>query len=227
MIAAFSPELYYWFYDAIGREPYWAARWNGAGKIRLVYLLSYYEDLGSDSFGCTIPPFSQLCLPHHGDSEVIVLDVYYVSTKEHWLLNTAFLSQHGSYVPFDRGVKNYPIQLTYPTKAGGYPRVYVAEKKHANYPSVDACNSGGQFGTDTCEDVNTAARDSYGAIYNIGSDAHRLIDCVTSRNPSYQYFGEARTECYWTSQDFRGWVPARIAGTAATAYSEILSDLGF
>lgn len=226
LAAKVAPEMYWAYtYDDVRREPYWAAR-PSTGKVRIGYLFSYYRDLGSDAAGC-VPPFHPLCDSHNGDSEAVFLEVYYNGSTHHWVLGSAWYSQHGSYPNFDKGTSAYPTALTYPTKAGGYPRTWVAENKHANYPSQSSCNSGGLFGTDTCVHNNTATRVDASGVWNIGSASDPFYDCVASRDPSYEYFGLGRTECFWTQKDFRGWVPDSIGGGQAGPYSVVLANQGF
>jgi hypothetical protein len=203
---AFAPQLFHYKWDDVRREPYWVASPNttpyhspvpypGEGEVRIVYLLSYYEDLGSDVFACSVPPFHTICDPHHGDSEWIALDLWYKSNTKHWLLRGALLSQHetaqGITTPSG---KLYPSAFFYPGKQGTYPRVWVAQGKHANYASQGSCNSGGTYNSDTCENNNTAVRVEYSSVYNLGSRSNRFRDCVTSRNPSWQWYGTGKTE---------------------------------
>ena len=76
-------------------------------------------------------------------------------------------------------------------------------------------------------DVNTAARVETATFWNIGSRAARLIDCVASRNSSYEYYGSGKLECYWTDQRFRGWIPLNVGGADSDAYSPQLGLMGF
>jgi hypothetical protein len=235
---AFAPQLFHYKYDDVRREPYWVANGNtwgwpaplyaGGGDVRIVYLLSYYEDLGSSSAAC-VPPFSGICAPHHGDSEWIALDLYYKANTKHWLLKGALLSQHeGAFgVPTPSG-QQYPTAFFYPGKAGTYPRVWVAQGKHANYTSRNSCNSGAQFNTDTCVNNNTAVRVEYSGAYNLGSRSMPLKNCVVSRNPTWQWYGTGKTECYWNDGDvFRAWYPDNIGGGSSGYHSDILEPLGF
>ena len=48
--------------------------------------------------------------------------------------------------------------------------------------------------------------------WNIGSLSHPFVYSVASRDPSYEYYGGGRTECYWAEKMFRGWVPDNIGG---------------
>ena len=129
---------------------------------------------------------------------------------------------------YGRTTKAYPTQLFYPWRLGGYPRSYVAQGKHANYATQSECNAGGLFGTDTCESVNTWALVEAGVLLNIGSRGTPWVDCVTSRNPGYEHYGSSRLECYWTTEDFRGWVPMTIGGgDSEESYTDILGNRGF
>lgn len=240
----FAPQLYYYRYDDVRREPYWVAGMNspqytnvrantpiypGGGQVRIVYLLSYYEDLGGQTFSCTIPGAHLICLPHHGDSEWILLDLWYNERTQHWLLKGILMSQH----TYAEGYstlpgKTYTTRIAYPEKAGTYPRVWVAQGKHANYPNKASCDEGGTFDSDTCEKNNTGARVEYSGAYNLGSRPARLRDCVQSRNPSWQFYGTGKQECYWRAGDtFRAWYPDNIGGGESGVHADILASLGF
>lgn len=237
LAAAFAPELYYSSGDDVRREPRWAARLAPVDKVRLAYLLSYYRDEGSNSFGCNLPFHPSSCDGHNGDSEGIYLQVYYNDATQHWVLDSAWYSQHTSYGTDGRArdPNNYSIYteefapLVYPSHSGAYPRAYVAEGKHANYAHVYECNGGGDYGTDTCEHVNTADRVAAGASLNIGSRGSHSTgqDCMASANPAYEYYGSGRLECYWTEARFRGWIPTTIGGADADPYTTKLQSMSF
>ncbi len=94
--AAFAPELKYLNTDDIGGEPYWAARRvTGTNKILIAYLPAYYRDHGSQTWGCSLPFAHSSCYGHNGDSEIIGMQVYFDVESQHWILDAAFLSQHG------------------------------------------------------------------------------------------------------------------------------------
>jgi hypothetical protein len=229
LAAAFAPELYYWSSDDIRREPHWVARATDDWKAYIGYLLSYYRDEGSDAYICHLPFAPASCNGHNGDSEAIFLLLYYNSSTQHWLLESALYSQHDSYGYYSRGTSAYPPQLIYPSHAGAYPRAYVSEGKHANYRTAGDCNGGGTLGTDTCEHVNTAMRVAAGEWLNVGSRAHHYSDqdCMPSANSSYEYYGSGRLECYWTIQRFRGWIPITVGGDDSDPYSPRLAAQGF
>ena len=228
---AFSPELYHWQFDHVGREPYWVARPTPSGGVRLGYLLSYYRDEGSNHWLCTGQPFwiDPSCFGHNGDRESIFLDVYYDWDTQHWVLENGWLSRHDEFFQHPRGSDSYPTQFIYPSHPGSYPRVYVSEGKHANYATKTGCNGGGQYGTDTCAQVNTATRLEWSSLWNLGSRTTHSgdQDCKLSRNPSFEYYGSGRYECYWTGVDFRGWIPTSVGGAVAGSYSPVLQAMGF
>jgi hypothetical protein len=129
--------------------------------------------------------------------------------------------------------------LTSPEDDGGYPAIYVSQKKHANYFSESDCNGGGPYldliggeiSTDDCSEVNATARLEWSNWWNIGSSANppgsRLVNCVESRNPAYEYYGQGRQECFWSAMPFRGWVPDQVGGTEAGGYDQRLAYWGF
>ena len=232
LAAAFAPELYYSHTDETGREPHWVARpasQYDADTVVIGYLLSYYRDAGSQTFGCTLPGAPSDCDGHNGDSEAIFLRIVYNWSTEHWVLNDAWYSEHDSYAEFPAGVKAYPLTLEYPGHPGSYPRVYVSEGKHADYASSSACNSGGTLGSDDCSDVDTAARVVAGEVLNLGSSSHHSAsqDCMVSSDPANPYYGSGRQECYWTGSNFQGWVPDYVGGSSASAYRPRLDAFGF
>ncbi|HEY7636507.1 MAG TPA: hypothetical protein VH763_13220, partial [Gemmatimonadales bacterium] len=104
LAAAFAPELAYAASDRTTREPRWAARPLSGGKVRLAYLLSLHFDLGA--YGCSFGLV--ICGGHYGDSETIVLDVYYNSVSRHWVLHQAVYSAHGVYNLYPRLLAAYP-----------------------------------------------------------------------------------------------------------------------
>lgn len=223
LAVAFAPELWYASNDNVGREPHWVARpiSTGTAIVRIMYLLSYYDDGGT-----TLPPcsVSAPCYSHYGDSESIALDVYYETESQHWVLDKAWYSAHDDFLAYSRGADAYPGQLTYPSHPGGYPRSWVAFGKHANYASQAECDSGGTLGYDHCTLANTADRVAAGQNLNLGSrSVHTSAqDCMSSSNPLYKFNGVQ--ECYWTYRRFSGWVGMT---PDASAYSLHLSAMGF
>jgi len=230
---AFLPELRYsTYYDDIRGEPYWVARRDSTGHVLIGYLFSYYRDLGSYQYSCT-PPLkladSWGC--HNGDSESIWLLLGYDATTSHWVLQKAYYSAHDGWNVSSVDATHGDAAIEYPVPpGGGYPRVWIAEKKHANYFSQGSCNYGNmQFGLawDWCGDDNSSTRLAWNNSWNIGSESHPWVNGVVSRDPTYEYNGRGRVECYWTERSFRGWVPDDIGGGQASSYLSKLLHFGF
>lgn len=148
-----------------------------------------------------------------------------MASSNHWVADEIFLSAHcpdgGDCRWWSRDLFSYVGG-----KRFGAPRIWVAERKHANYYSAGKCNGGGFFGFDTCEFSNTSHRFPF--VYtqqNVGSRATRLRDCVTpfwgSSIPNAQ-----AVECMWdTSQKsrFDGWL-GFSSGSPAVLYGNILAQ---
>lgn len=244
LMFAFNPELRYYHLDYVDREPYWAAGPTGSADdpIRIVYLLSYYRDNGSDAWVCSLPFAPSSCHGHNGDSEVVAFDVYYDAVHEHWVMHAAYYSQHNDLrVASREGADAFPrrvrygtpthytwYSLQYPEHPGSYLRVYVSEGKHANYFSTSDCETGGAFQTDTCAHVDTSVRGVMANVWNIGSRQGQLINCVEARSTAHPYYGSHRAECYWTpGSNFRGWFPPDVGGDEADPYDVVLTALDF
>ncbi len=205
---AFAPELVTWTRqdgptaEDVGGERYWAVRYvSGSspfqGMIMLVFLPAYYYDLGDPESGLTA---------HPGDSEVIVLYVQYNASTQHWVLKAAHLSQHTywGYAGSDLGDPNSSAAMEYPGRTGGYPRVWAAKFKHANYVSRSSCQAGGFLGADDCDALNVSAQWRFPVYsnHNLGSWDHRFVDCVSA-----QFRSGWHSECMWaTSGKFQGWM---------------------
>jgi hypothetical protein len=215
LAAAFAPELNYASSDDTRRQSHWAARPLSGGRVRLAYLLSLYRDLGT--VGCTLGVI--LCGGHYGDSEILVLDVYYHGKTKHWLLDQAVYSAHGVYNWYPRLFAAYP-SMNYPAKIGGYPRAFLALRKHAGYRSDRECDTG-ELGLDECT-TDTRVRVAADASLDLGSRALHTAsqDCVAGATPATA----ARTECYWSERAFGGWQGRTPKGGA---YSPVLSFFGF
>jgi hypothetical protein len=245
---SFAPELYTWSSDYVDREPRWALTPLTASgtHVRVAYLFSYYRDEGPVGW---CPFGGELCQGHNGDSEMIVVDIRYVATKKHWIVDTATFMHHANFSYIKRGLgETYPQTVwhwnpqiynfeasqwvaTYPHKAGGYLRVFVAQGKHASYFHPEQCNTNG-LGTDVCDDLNTLTRLETTGINNLGSRDNPFIDCVSAQNPSHPYYGSPREECYWNfdeeaEEEFRGWFPLSAGGGGSTLYAIKLCTWGF
>jgi hypothetical protein len=214
----FAPQMIYDAGDDVRRESYWAAKPVKTGFVRVFYALGYYFDLGPVD-------------GHHGDSEHIILDLRYNATTKHWYLAGGKLSRHEDYITLTAGAGGYASIVAYPDRTGGYPQIFVARFKHANYPTRQSCNDGGGapwpavilFPTDDCSPNSQIFRPEVNVSRNLGRYAHRLRDCVTSTYSFYQT--PVRTECLWSSPYFFGW--QQDHSTHATGYGEILLAQGF
>lgn len=201
---------------------------------RVAYLFSYYLDCGAPSgygVACTIqglfgtaftlggvlPAWAigplpvtdeDLCDGHWGDSEFVILDIEYNEDTEHWFTASAFFSAHW----MTEGDKSRRVTwqggLQFPDKTGGYPEVWVAHGKHANYPSRDVCEDDGQF-ADNCAGNYPRMRPRYGPQYNVGSMQANLINpgtCVTGGELVQHYPENYGIECFWLdTPHFAGW----------------------
>lgn len=249
----FRPALTVSAYDCdAGMEPYWAAKVfpNQGNVVRLIYLFSYYRDCGApDSFSltCTAQQFAgnlgtlvgllpdfyvgpipisseDLCAGHQGDSEFMIEDLKYDAANQHWYVARAFFSAHWR-TDGDHSRWTSTAGLEYPEKYAGYPRDWVAEGKHANYPTRDACSNHGGY-ADTCNsNPNGGAQIRGGQNYNVGSVQHPFINqqaCVTGGKLVAYYPDQYGIECYWKPADtFAGWSPYPMA-TDATPYYSVL-----
>ena len=219
--------------DNLGREPKFAVKKLGTNKARIMYLLSYYVDRGPTTSWCNNNVGDQYdpnvwraaCEGHDGDSEWIVLDVYYNSSANgRWFLEQAIYSAHTGANTYQKGSAAYPLALSYPGNAGGYPRVYVAYQKHANYGSDSACDNGSIVATDECN-ADLFERVVAGNNLNLGSRAVHTSaqNCWPSSNPIYSSNGIK--ECYWSMDQFLGWHVGYSGG--GSEYSPKLGGMGF
>jgi hypothetical protein len=243
LAVAFRPLLSVGIGDDVNREPRWAAKWlNDEAEtytVRIAYLPSYWVDLGLPTgpilTACLALGGGFQCGNHAGDSEWISLDVKYYAALQHWVLVDAYFSAHEWHVPFklladttlvtdspeDNGGGGwFPAAMQYPDKKGGYPRVYVADRKHANYPSDAYCDSHGgivhdqRTNYDNCDSQRTTMRLEVPSDGNIGSRGTPFINCVLTTRSDHPSYGSGRTECYWTVKKFAGWFPADPAVSA-------------
>ena len=180
---AFAPELRIQSGDSYSsREPYWAAEADEDGA-RIFYALAYHRDAD-----------------HYGDSEFIVMDVEY-GPGSYWRFEKVFLSAHyGAPTPGYDSSEWVP-RNTYPAYSNQRPHVpvvWVADGKHANYKSQDACNSGANA-TDDCSGPSVIENIAVFSDANLGRRYDTILNCVDSRS---DYPGN---ECFWTADRFEGW----------------------
>jgi hypothetical protein len=223
--------------DGLTRETYWAARhWtysDGREVVRILYMLGYHIDGGSPNPACDVivtgTPLTpnDTCEMHFGDSEWIVLDLSYQAAYKHWYVIAAAMSAHWSTAPSGLDSSDWYAALTleYPRKHLGYPRVYVSRDKHANYRTRVQCDQGALF-FDTCDDNQDDVRISTFANRNVGSNAVRFIDRVTSQSP-YVHTGY---EFFWSDYYFCGWDGPSVnhnRANCSTSYVTVLRYFGF
>lgn len=255
----FAPELSFGLGDDVNREPRWAVQWldgdPGSRTVRIAYLHSYWMDMGDGGTSTNPcgwwgvgPGNLEDCGGHAGDSEWIWLDVTYNLVTKHWYVSDAKYSAHTWHVNFalntsdstlyvdsssDGGgpwlARNY---LEYPDKRGGYARAYVADRKHANYPTKAYCDGpGGVGGADECSNPRVLTRLEVLPEMNIGSRHSPFLDCVTTARTDHPAYGLGRVECYWTtpsgSQHFRGWFPGTQGGSSTPYAWLLLTQIGF
>lgn len=187
------------------REPHWAAALELTGRVKIMYMLGYYRDNGTEDVCPEFDP--DKCLPHAGDSEFIYVEIEYNWANSHWSLVETTLSAHWGDIG-NSSERVFANNLEFPAKYGGYPRVYVAVDKHANYKSRSACNDGAILWADDCTNTVDNSRVFVGGYRNIGSNSGRIIDQSTSSRPGY-----TGVEYFWSATYFCGWQPSsRCAG---------------
>lgn len=221
----------------MGRESYWAAnRVPNTNLVRVIYLLGYYFDLGVQEgyTSCKLSSIAELasdCDGHHGDSEHVVSTLAYNSTTKHWVAQRLGLSHHNGYITATPGPKGYPSGFAW-SRLGASPIIWVANGKHANYPSQQACNDGNGggylvdlvFSYDTCNGNDSFFYLDNWANRNIGSSQVHLINCVLSQNQFYQDPPHPE-ECFWTADRFTGWQLDQT--TSAQGYRTPLQTFGY
>ena len=121
---------------------------------------------------------------------------------------------------------DYPAVEFRPGESRTRPRVYISWGKHGNYRDTGSCGRSA-FGVDDCGravDVGTEFGFFQGSNQDLGSRTDRVHDCVEPYNGIVSY----GVECYWSyslNRNFSGW--QNLSSSAATAYTELLSDFGF
>lgn len=163
-----------------------------------------------------------------------MLDIKFEDITEHWVLVKAHMSRHESWDTYWADSVFPTADLFYPDVNLGYPRIWVARQKHANYPSDSACDDGGPTlpfplsllvaGIDDCNSTRPKRPDRFDA-WNLGSyDIHQPSqDCYQTITTIQAYQGQ--TECYWSDTlHFRGWV---TAAPNSDPYIDQLGDAAF
>lgn len=204
-----------------GYEPYWAAmpyHWSESPTTMSVfYAVGWYVDCGSPNPGCP----SAACAGHTGDSEFIIVDVWYEGNGI-WKVKRGTLSAHfGTEV--DETVSLYATGLEYSPWDTylGKIQVWVAKYKHANYASRSRCDRGVYY-FDTCDDNNDRGYAAYALpTANVGGRNNQLITWAYSRA------GQPGIENLWAQggTGFYGWQP--LSGAGSTQYGTLLRYFGF
>jgi hypothetical protein len=76
---SFRPLMISYEFDEVDGEPYYAVKEGPGNRIRIMYMLAYYKDLGD----CNAAGYCSG--GHAGDSEFVVVDVSYNSATSHWI----------------------------------------------------------------------------------------------------------------------------------------------
>lgn len=199
------------------------------GAIRLVYMPAYYRDCGWSGAKCILAD----CAPHAGDSEIIAIDL--LPRAGSLAVGRIFLSAHcfgriRSDCRWYEGEELAAFAWTESEPAA--PVVWVADGRHANYPSRAACERG-HLRFDTCEGTALAFRFPVVPARNVGSrerpirELERRAGCVSGawiEPGELLLVGPEEVECFWDPEwRFRGW---QGAGEGVTAYGRYLEVLG-
>jgi hypothetical protein len=217
------------------RETYYSVKVKSVTSktVEIFYAIGYHEDDGESG------PVCQGCSAHQGDSEWIIVEA---DGTTGWVLTFATLSAHWNEPVVDGTTRYSSGHFAYPENFRARPEVWVAEDKHANYNTDDACDSGAEF-TDNCDRNSLSTKwgntltnispgtnigQDGGVIFvNFGGRSNRLVDCiasVTTLNPTQPYY--PGTECFWSGTTFRGWLAPPV-GDGSTPYATALRAFGF
>jgi hypothetical protein len=217
--------------NRMGGEYYFAVQTSAAADadIRIAYLPAYYYDCGEpvDMLSeCGVHGLLFWCPGHSGDSEFILIDLYFNDTTSHWVTQRVFLSEHClEFTGYGCGWYSADLFRWRDDHQRGAPVVWVGEGKHGNYYAQEKCNLGA-FGFDECS-YNTIEQ-VFPVVYeqqNIGSRSTPLRDCAPALSGSPMTSGE-RWECMWSPNPqgdyFNGWQGATWNGPS-TSYGVFLS----
>lgn len=197
------------------RVTFWAAAPSqGNTYVSVFYALGYLQDGGDPETGLT---------DHLGDSEFVVVDAT-TDDGVTWTPLRVFMSAHYKALSDSSGWYD-AADVDFDTSDGlAHPFTWVAVWKHANYPTIQACDKGAFF-MDKC-DNGKIERAEVREDANLGSAAHPLIDEVLSQQGGTSYF-----EYYWTDVPFCGWqVASKLAADRdgcvpeANSYQRQLAD---
>lgn len=195
------------------RQPYWAAKLVVAPQlIRVAYMPAYYRDCGApNELQAWVSALADKNA-HVGDSEFVMVEAAFNPTTSHWELVRVFLSAHDM-SPNHRSEWAGYQEMFYGLRWRGYPKVFVARNKHANYKSEQACENGGLFG-DICAGDGMSGRFPVFTYRNVGSISVDFFPNGTD----LQGFISARKEYFYQRVGFSGW----IGTTGTTPYYDFL-----
>jgi hypothetical protein len=197
-------------------EPYWAAKYfndpgTGWGEfVRIAYLPSYYRDCGlSDG--------------HTGDSEMLMIAIRHNPSTRHWEFYQAWLSAHTGTPNAAPEYVTDASTMEYGTRYLGYPRLWIALRKHGFYRNQHECQHRAPLQGDVCTFNEPLGRLLIYSNHNVGGRSlDKFPTGVASKNPLYSTNG--RKEFYYTPANFNGWQPT---GTGASPYAVMLQSFRF
>ena len=219
-----SPEHSYWDYahNWVGGEYYHAAtvltgyNYGYYKYVRIMYMPAYYFDLGS----------FPLDAGHNGDSEFIVVEVFFNTTTNRFYANNIFLSAHCGSTKLGIGTAPMcgwwdPSNFDFVNGVDrGAPVVWVANGTNANYYKASACTLGTGF--DQCIG-NLDVRFPVSPDFNIGSSRVNPGPVYARRNLN---IGSWRPENFWDpNSPFLGW--QGWSTDPPTPYARELDNFGF
>jgi hypothetical protein len=205
-------------------EPAWAAKYFPAsGAVRIAFMPAYYNDCGTPSLG-----FGG---GHPGDSELVMEEVIFNPSTQHWQLREMWLSAHHDAWLLghntDRSQWVDATEAEYSTRYLGYPKIAVSANKHANYKNDSKCNNNyaaeiGAGDGDSCySSYLTPFRFPIDPARNAGSRFVPLMGtngCVTSIKT---FAGNGIVECFFgqARSKFSGW---QLDSGGETSYRDLL-----
>jgi hypothetical protein len=206
----------------LGGGYFFAVQPGAAGAVRIAYMPAYFEDCGWRGAKCLIPLVN--CAPHPGDSELIVVEAAAADQTGEWHATAVFLSAHcfGRSMGSCRWYRGR--ELARLEWSGAAPVVWVAEGRHANYPSRRACDRGHGF-IDTCDRHETRYAFPIRSDGNIGSRSFPAEPggCHAAESLGSSRVAPGAVECLWRSDaPFRGW---QARGPGVTSYERYLREI--
>ena len=199
--------------DDVRRDEYYVVMPGSGNKVMIFYAFGYHRDLGWNGIG-----------DHNGDSEFVVFEIMPAFESDRpWRLLRAYLSAHRN----SAGESSETITGGRMERdSSGRPLVWVAYKKHANYKSQSACDSGGYASRDSCDNNTRSTRFWVYQNGNLGQINHRTYPSPPGCAVPSRTLDTSNKECYWNLGRFYGWQGSENGG-GSTGYQDILYDFGF